>query len=84
MKAKKKPAAVSIEDLRKRLRKGPVKFSFQKRDGSLREAVGTLDLEIVPESERPKTGAKASGALSFYDLEKGAWRGIAVGMPVYL
>ena len=33
---------------------GPVKFSFTKRDGTIREALGTLNYQLVPKAEAVK------------------------------
>ena len=75
--------AIGIEELKRRLRKGPVKFSFEKRDGSLREAYGTLDLNMVPDSDRPKGDRPGNAAVSFYDLAAKGWRAVAQGSPVW-
>lgn len=67
-----------FEDLYDALKEGIVHFWFRKRDGSLRSAYGTLDMEIVarhggvPEGKERETAFL--GAVSYYDLEKDAWR----------
>ncbi|MBP3257621.1 MAG: DUF2693 domain-containing protein [Bacteroidales bacterium] len=68
-----------FSDLYGLLKEGIVHFWFRKSDGSLRSAYGTLDMAIierhggVPEGEERK-GRPFSGAVSYYDLEKDAWR----------
>ena len=57
---------------------GIVKFSFFKKDGSIREAVGTKDLRIIPKEKWPK-GADADhmpnySTVTFFDLDKQEWR----------
>ena len=43
-----------FEDFRKKLSTGVWRFSYYKKDGSIREAVGTLDMSRIPEDKRPK------------------------------
>ena len=68
-----------FNDLYDLLREGVTHFWFRKTDGSLRSAYGTLDMGIierhggVPEGEARSERA-FSGAVSYYDLEKDAWR----------
>ena len=58
--------------LRAQLQKRICKFYFQKVDGSLREAYGTLKSELVPETK----GEKKTNATChvYYDTEKCEWR----------
>ena len=48
---------------------------FIKKDGSIREATGTLDLTKVPAGLHPK-GLRTPPAhvFTYYDLDKQAWR----------
>ena len=60
---------------RKALADGVVTFSFWKKDGTIREAHGTRRLLAIPHDSWPKGMRKASpSVLTFYDLNKGAWR----------
>ena len=70
-----------FEDFRTKLRTGVWRFSFFKRDGSIREARGTLDLSIIPADKVPKSLSGASdvrpkneSAFPFFDLDKQEWR----------
>lgn len=58
--------------LRAQMQKRICKFYFQKVDGSLREAYGTLKSELVPETK----GEKKTNATCqvYYDTEKCEWR----------
>lgn len=57
------------------LAKGIVKFHFQKVDGTIREAFGTLDLAKVPAEFQPKGERKEIPTTqTYFDTEKGAWR----------
>lgn len=50
-----------------------VKFYFQKVDGSLREAYGTLSESIVPTTG--ETGRRTNDTVqTYFDTEKSAWR----------
>lgn len=61
--------------LHKALAKGIVKFHFQKVDGTIREAFGTLDLGKVPEELQPKGVQKEIPTTqTYFDTEKGSWR----------
>ena len=68
-----------FESFRKKLSTGVYRFSYLKKDGSIREAVGTLDLTRIPVSRRPKSGmdpealAPAS-VFCYYDLDARGWR----------
>lgn len=68
-------------DVYDRLREGIVHFWFLKNDGTLRSAYGTLVMDIIakhggiPESdERARRSPRDTGVVSYYDLEKDAWR----------
>ena len=64
--------------LREKLQQGKTNFVFKKKDGSRRQAVGTLDLAIIPyqdtqfKSEQPRE--ERDDQVTYYDLEKMAWR----------
>lgn len=57
------------------LAKGIVKFHFQKVDGTLREAFGTLNLDKIPTEMHPKGERREIPTTqTYYDTEKCAWR----------
>lgn len=58
--------------LRAQLQKKICKFYFQKVDGSLREAYGTLKSELVPETNGEKKTNDTCQV--YYDTEKQEWR----------
>ena len=74
-----------FEAFRKKLSTGVWRFSYYKKEGSIREAVGTLDMSRIPEDKRPK-GDMSDGAarepsvntFPYYDLyadgDCGGWR----------
>lgn len=51
-----------------------VKFYFQKVDGSIREAYGTLNASIVPETSGNDTRKKNDTVQVYYDTERQEWR----------
>ena len=65
--------------LRTALKEGKTNFVFIKKDGSLRHAVGTLNLDEVPESDKQfkhseEEQVERTDGTSYYDLEKSGWR----------
>lgn len=61
----------------KALKKGIVNFTFKKKDGSIREAVGTLKENVIP----PVYGLRTSDPNKvqiFYDVNKQAWRSFKI------
>jgi len=76
---------MDIHDLRKALSEGVVLFSFQKIDGSLREARGTTCHDLIPTDNVPKgkrtplqQAAYERQTVTFYDIDKKAWRSMRV------
>ena len=62
----------------KALNNGVIRFSFWKKDGSIREAVGTTNLMLIPLDKLPKDTAVDHipnyQTITFFDLEKSEWR----------
>ena len=64
--------------LREKLQQGETHFVFKKKDGSKRNAIGTLNLAIIPyqdtqfKSDEPRD--ERDDQVTYYDLEKLAWR----------
>ena len=80
--------AWNIHYLRYYLRHGIVRFTYVKKDGTLREARGTNCADIIPPSKMPKgvlaqkvaLGLQQPNYLSvpYYDLDKETWRAFDV------
>ena len=75
------PTAISkgliLETLKKRMMRGEVvRFCYQKLNGEIRTAVGTLQTQAV-EANIAGTGIpkRFYGMFAYIDLEKMAWRG---------
>ena len=59
--------------VKKALYKGIVKFYFQKIDGSIREAYGTLKADLCPQTQG--SGRKPCPSVqTYFDTEKQEWR----------
>lgn len=61
------------------LKNGETHFTFIKKDGTLRKAVGTLNLDFVPDADKQfkhsqEEQVERTDQTSYYDLEKNAWR----------
>ena len=54
--------------------KGIVKFYFQKVDGSLREAYGTLSDSIIPAIAGTDDRKRNDTIQTYYDTERQGWR----------
>ena len=79
------PADKLLLMLKVKLEMGIAHFVYQKKDGSLREAFGTLHANHIPakaESEgqvmdKPKP-ADNPNVQKYFDLEAGAWRAFTI------
>ncbi len=64
--------------LREKLQQGKTNFVFKKKDGSRREAVGTLSFDIIPvedtQFKSEEQREERTDQVTYYDLEKMAWR----------
>lgn len=58
------------------LSEGRVTFSYQKADGSVRQATGTTKLDLIPEGPDRATAQNTaeSAVIAYYDLDKSGWR----------
>ena len=57
------------------LKKGIVKFYFQKVDGSIREAWGTLNEKYLPKTTGEENSRKKNETTqSYFDTERQEWR----------
>jgi hypothetical protein len=74
----------TADELRERLRQGPIRFAFRKKDGTLRLAYGTLDLNKVPQENQPKGERQSSPkVIPFFDLDKFEWRSVSVDQLIF-
>ena len=55
----------------------PVNFSYFKKDGKCRSAVGTLHEKLIPAEMKPNDAStNTGGTFRYFDLEKNAWRSL--------
>jgi len=65
--------AWKVIKLKAKMKIGEVKFKFRKVDGSIREALGTLNITIEKgENNRSKT--PNHGQIAYFDLQQGGFR----------
>lgn len=72
------------ERLLQRLSNGIVIFNYNKKDGTVRRAVGTTNPRIIPDwakpSEIPESNAKQIySAHAYFDIIVGGWRSFSAG-----
>ena len=68
-----------FESFRDQLRTGVYRFSYFKIDGDIREARGTLCIDLIPEENKPKSGidpdaVETASTFRYYDLDAEGWR----------
>ncbi|MFN0216159.1 MAG: SH3 beta-barrel fold-containing protein [Saprospiraceae bacterium] len=66
--------AWQIVRLRAALRLGATRFVFQKQDGEVREAYGTLNPSLFQYEHKGSDRAESPTAIKYFDLDKNAWR----------
>lgn len=65
-----------ITNLKQGLKSGVVKFKYTKRDGSERLAIGTTNINDIPEEMHP-SGANRNTSdqiIRYYDIQCNGWR----------
>lgn len=69
---------MTIEEFKKTLRENfETNFKFTKKDGTEREARGTLNVNMIPEENTPKgtqTWESPEDIVKYWDLDKEGWR----------
>ena len=71
-----------FEDFRKKLGTGVWRFSYFKKDGSIREAVGTLDPARIPKAHTTEEHEEYwyNSTFCYYDLKAGGWRSFCLDL----
>ena len=74
-----------FESFRDALSNGFARFTYRKKDGTTRTALGTLDMSLIPEEQRPKgiersqtTNDQRPMTFPYFDLDKNEWRSFNV------
>ena len=67
---------VNIQNFKNALHTGIVEFKYKKKNGEIREARGTLNIDVMGEDNAPKgTGYDiADTNIRYYDLNSNGWR----------
>lgn len=68
---------MTVEELKEKLREGIVQFEYTKKDGSIRTAKGTLNLDLIKKfgAEPKGTQTEISDAvIRYYDINSEGWR----------
>lgn len=70
--------------LRGILDNGVVRFQFRKRDGSIRNALGTRNVDLIPKQEYVKhvDDINEEKSVVFWDLEARDFRSLMTGVEV--
>tara|TARA_R110000868_G_scaffold34853_5_gene125467 strand:- start:215 stop:454 length:240 start_codon:yes stop_codon:yes gene_type:complete len=73
-------------ELRATLESSVAKFTYRKKDGQVREAVGTRNLSLIPSEVRPRweiQDPNLDKAVVYYDFDESAFRSISVAANTY-
>ena len=67
---------VDFKAFKDNLHKGIVEFKYIKKDGSIREAKGTLNIDIMGSENAPKGSLNNTSdkTTRYYDLNSNGWR----------
>lgn len=74
---------LTSDELRELLDQGSMNFSYTKRDGTIRKAWGTRMTSLIPAEAQPKGTDSNSKAVSYYDLERKAWRSVGAEATIF-
>jgi hypothetical protein len=75
---------ITHNELRIKLTEGIIKFFFEKKDGELRPAYGTTNIEDIPFEHRPSgVGTRANRITPFFDIQKQRWRSVSETSQVW-
>lgn len=76
---------IEAQVLKQRLHVAITKFFFVKKDGSLREVMGTTNLNHIPADKHPQ-GVRETPAsvIVFWDLLAGDWRSAKVETQFFI
>jgi hypothetical protein len=71
----------NIVKFKNALHKGKVKFSYTKKNGETREAIGTLNIGVMGEDNAPKgtgTWPVSDQIIRYYDINSQGWRSFGI------
>ena len=67
----------NIQNFKNALHNGVVNFKYTKKDGSIREAKGTLNIDIMGEENAPSGTSNmniSDSTIRYFDLNSNGWR----------
>ena len=67
----------NIQNFKNALHKGIVEFKYKKKDGSIRDAKGTLNINIMGEENAPSGTSNmniSDSTIRYFDLNSNGWR----------
>lgn len=69
-----------VFELKAKMREGEVKFKYTKKNGEIREALGTLNSDVYGKENEPiGKGYKApENQIRYYDLNSNDWRSFLI------
>lgn len=74
---------MTTASLREILNSGVARFNFRKKDGSIRNALGTRNVDLIPREDAPVQIYDLSRkAMVYWDLELGEFRSLSEGTEV--
>ena len=57
------------------LEQGKVEFSYLTKNGEQRDAIGTLNMGMIPSNQVPKSGCEPhAGLTTYFDMNVNGWR----------
>jgi len=65
-----------VFELKAKMQKGEVKFKYTKKNGEIRDALGTLNVDVIGKENAPSgTGKQVpENQIRYYDLNSKGWR----------
>lgn len=76
---------IQVKELRDTLTKSVARFRFKKLDGTLREALGTRNVDLIPRETSPKfIEDQTSKAIVYWDLEEEGFRSVSISSLVWI
>ena len=71
---------IEAADFKSLLRSGIVEFKYTKKNGEIRDARGTLSIDVMGKENEPKGGGKEypENVIRYYDLNSKGWRSFLI------
>ena len=71
---------IEAADFKSLLHSGIVEFKYTKKNGDVRDARGTLSIDVMGKENEPKGGGKEypENVIRYYDLNSKGWRSFLI------